>query len=90
MGSGPEVKGMPSRFDMPLPAKPADFETNKEARGAWKRKAAEIFRSNQRASSKRMLTAKIMYVAEKFEPSRRSTSRSNSTSAAGCTRCRST
>jgi DNA-directed RNA polymerase len=66
--AGLEVKGMPSRFDIPLPTKPADFEDNKEARTTWRKRAAEIFRSNQRASSKRMLTAKVMYVAEKFAP----------------------
>jgi DNA-directed RNA polymerase len=63
--AGLEVKGMPSRFDIPLPAKPADFDDNKEARDV-----AEAGRGNlplnQRASSKRMLTAKVMYVAEKF------------------------
>lgn len=66
--AGLEVKGLPSRFDKPLPAKPADFETNKNARATWKGEAGEVYRSNVRAGSKRLQTAKIKFLAEKFAP----------------------
>lgn len=66
--AGLEVKGLPSRFDKTLPGKPADFETNKDAKTKWKMEAGEIYRSNVRATSKRVQTAKIKYLAEKFAP----------------------
>jgi DNA-directed RNA polymerase len=66
--AGLEVKGMPSRLDLPLPTKPADFDTNNASRATWRKQAGDIFRHNQRAASKRMLTAKVLYVADKFAP----------------------
>jgi DNA-directed RNA polymerase len=64
--AGLEVKGMPSRLDLPLPTKPTDFDTNNESRATWRKQAGDIFRHNQRAASKRMLTAKVLYVADKL------------------------
>lgn len=66
--SGLEVKGLPSRNDRPLPAKPTDFDTNTDARNTWKKGAGDIYRSNVRDGSKRLQTAKIKFLAEKFAP----------------------
>lgn len=64
--SGMEVEGMPSRFDAPLPIKPADIDTNKFARDEWKAKAGNVYRANLRSGSKRIQTAKIIWLAERF------------------------
>lgn len=64
--AGLEVKGLPSRLDAPLPAKPANYETNVDSKKAWKAAAADVFRNNLRSGSKRLQAAKIMWLAERF------------------------
>jgi hypothetical protein len=51
-----EAKGMPSRHAMPVPAKPNSFDTDRDAQIAWKRQAADIYRANQKAQAKQILT----------------------------------
>lgn len=66
--AGLEVKGFPARLDIPLPAKPSDSDTNKEAYYRWKKNAGNIFRANLKAGCKRIQTAKILMLADKFLP----------------------
>ncbi len=65
--AGSEAGELPSRHDIPLPPKPADITTNKEARTAWKREAAGIHHRNIKLRSKRLQMVKLLYLAEKFE-----------------------
>jgi DNA-directed RNA polymerase len=61
-----DVAAVPCRSDLPLPPKPHDIETNKEARIEWKRAASKVHEANQKLRSKRLQMAKILYMAEKF------------------------
>jgi DNA-directed RNA polymerase len=61
-----DVAAVPCRQDTPLPPKPHDIETNKEARIEWKRAASKVHDANQKLRSKRLQMAKILYMAEKF------------------------
>lgn len=64
--SGIAAADMPSRDDEMLPTRPSDLETNPEARKAWRRAAAEIYKRNVAVRSRRVQTAKIVYMAEQF------------------------
>lgn len=64
--AGMQVKGLPSQHDLPLPAKPANFDADKEAMTAWKREAADIYRTNRKTVSNRVRAARIMYLAKEF------------------------
>jgi DNA-directed RNA polymerase len=61
-----DVAAVPCRQDTPLPPKPHDIETNKEARTEWKRAASKVHEANTKLRSKRLQMAKILYMAEKF------------------------
>lgn len=64
--SGLEVKGMPARQDHPMPVKPADIDTNAEARQYWKMIAGDNYRENLSNASKRIQTATILWLAKRF------------------------
>ena len=49
-----------------LTNKPHDIATNKEARKKWKSEAVVIHTENERRKSKKLATAKTIYMAEKF------------------------
>jgi DNA-directed RNA polymerase len=61
-----EVEGLPSKEDEELPPFPIDGKENKESRNAWAKVASKIHRRNLSTRSKRMLTTKVIYLAEKF------------------------
>jgi len=61
-----EVEGLPSKEDEELPPFPIDGEENRDSRNAWAKIASKIHRRNLSTRSKRMLTTKVVYLAEKF------------------------
>lgn len=63
---GVPVAGLPPMSDQPIPTKPADIETNEEARLAWRKAAAPVYRFNRTIVSKRLLALKTVGVAEQF------------------------
>ena len=64
---GLPVGGLPSMEDDPLPPKPADINTDKESRRAWRKSAARVHFDNERLKSKRLQVMKVMHLAGKFE-----------------------
>jgi len=64
---GLAIGGMPPNVNYDIPNKPHDIETNAESRKDWKRKAVMVHTENARMFSKRLLYAKIMWLAEKFK-----------------------
>ena len=63
---GSEVGGLPQRDFDPLPTKPADIDTNLEARKAWRTAAAAAHEQNHKRSADRLATAKLHWVAERY------------------------
>ena len=61
-----EVEGLPSKEDEELPPFPPDGEENRDSRNAWAKIASGIHKRNLSTRSKRMLTSKVVYLAEKF------------------------
>lgn len=61
------IGGVPPANDLPVPNKPHDIETNEEARKEWKKQAVITHTENARMFSKRLLYAKILWTAHKFE-----------------------
>ena len=66
-GTGIHLPTLPPSENYPLPAKPVDIATNKEARTAWKREAVIIHTENNRLDSKRLLLRKTIEIADKFK-----------------------
>lgn len=64
--SGGTLGKLPSRDDIPLPAKPEDIATNDEARKVWKSEAHKVHAINARMTSKRFLINQKLWIAEKF------------------------
>ena len=64
---GLAVGGMPPNTNYDIPNKPHDIETNVESRRAWKKKAVVAHTENARMFSKRLLYAKIIWLAQKFK-----------------------
>ena len=65
--NGDAVGGMPSSVNLDIPNKPHDIETNRESRKEWKKKAVIAHTENARMFSKRLLYAKIIWLAQKFK-----------------------
>ena len=63
---GMELPSLPPSDNLPLPPKPHDIGTNKDAKTNWKRQAVIIHTENNRIASKRLLLRKTIQVAEKF------------------------
>ena len=61
------VDGLVTAEDAPLPAKPVDIDTNKDARREWRRRAARQHFENERQRSKRLHAMRVMSLAEKFK-----------------------
>lgn len=57
---------VPGRELLQLPAKPADFLVNPDAKLAWKKEAAGIHRHNAKLGSRLAATAKIHFVGRQF------------------------
>lgn len=64
---GGSLGGLPRRDDLPLPAKPHDFETNEEAMKGWKANAAVIHQKNAMTLSKRLAVSQRLWIASKFK-----------------------
>ncbi len=65
-----EVASLPCKDDEQLPVLPRDFEENKESNRRWRQMAAGIYGRNASTRSKRLLTAKILLIADKMSGSR--------------------
>lgn len=71
--AGMKLKGLPPKFDIPLPPKPEaprKGEGNTPRMQAWwayKDEGAEVFRANRKHQSKRMQIVKILSLANKFQ-----------------------
>ena len=65
-----QVGELPNREDEELPDIPNDFHTNEESNTIWRRIAAGIYGRNLSTRSKRLLTSKTLYVAEKLKGNR--------------------
>lgn len=64
---GLAMGGMPPNTNLDIPNKPHDIETNEEARKEWKKSAVLAHTENARMFSKRLLYAKIIWLAQKFK-----------------------
>lgn len=64
---GLELGGaLPPRDDLPLPSKPADIDTNEQAKRDWKHKAAKVYAENAGLMGKRIGVARRLSIAQKF------------------------
>jgi len=71
---GISVGKLPSREDLPIPPSPLDKrqrsdslnDREKQLFRAWKTKATDVYETNIRLKSKRLMNAKIKSIAEKF------------------------
>lgn len=64
--SDAEHAGLPRARDLPLPAKPADIDTNEEARKAWRAEARDIHNDNHNMRAKKFRLEGILAQAERF------------------------
>ena len=65
--NGDAIGGMPPNRNLDIPNKPHDIETNKVSRKEWKKRAVIAHTENARMFSKRLLYAKIIWLAQKFK-----------------------
>jgi DNA-directed RNA polymerase len=65
-----QVGDLPSRDDEALPPIPKDFKTNEEANKLWRQQSAKIYAHRLSTTSRRLLVAKILYVATKLSGAR--------------------
>lgn len=61
------IGGMPPVDNLPIPNKPLDIDTNETSRKEWKKLAVIAHTENARMFSKRLLYAKILWMADKFK-----------------------
>ena len=64
------IGDVPNRKDEEFPPMPSDIKTNEEANKEWRRQAAKIYNLNLSTKSRRLLTAKTLYLAKKFKNER--------------------
>jgi DNA-directed RNA polymerase, mitochondrial len=64
--SGSQVGKLPPREDEPKPTRPADIETNRDARREWRRAAHEVEKRNVKLASKRLQVSRTIMVAKRF------------------------
>ncbi|MCW2317100.1 DNA-directed RNA polymerase [Rhodoblastus acidophilus] len=60
------IAGLPVMKARDLPPKPADIETNEEAKRRWKREAAAVYSSNARQLSKTRLASRTLRIAMEY------------------------
>jgi DNA-directed RNA polymerase len=60
------IAGLPKRDPAELPAKPADIETNEEARLGWRKAAAKVYADNVKTLSRRVQFDQGVKMAERF------------------------
>ena len=61
------IAGLPKAELEDLPSKPHDIDTNAEARKQYRHKAVLVHTENARLKSKRLLFAKVLWLAEMFK-----------------------
>lgn len=61
------IGGLPSSDNLPLPNKPHDIDTNKEAREEYKRLSVIAHTENARLISQRLLVSKNLFLADKYK-----------------------
>ena len=61
------IGGLPKAELEELPNKPHDIDTNKEARRDYRQKAVLVHTENARQKSKRLLFAKVLWIADMFK-----------------------
>lgn len=64
------TKDLPAREDEQVPTYPEDANEDRSIRDRWARLASGVHRRNLSTRSKRMLTSKIIYLANKFQGER--------------------
>jgi DNA-directed RNA polymerase len=64
--AGTDFAGLPPAEDMPLPAKPADIDTNEKAKKAWAQEAGRVREVNRARPAKREAARRTIRVAEMF------------------------
>lgn len=64
--NGIQLADLPHREDTPLPAKPADIETNEDARKKYRSAARVIYDSNIRTRAARLALSQTINTAERF------------------------
>ena len=57
---------LPPREKLPMPAQPADIDTNEEARKAWRLEAREVANDEAANVTKRVMAAQRLWIADKF------------------------
>ena len=65
-----DIGELPNKNDELLPDVPRDFNENQEANRRWRQMAAGVYSRNASTKSKRLLTAKILYLANKLKDTR--------------------
>lgn len=65
-----EVGGLPNREDEQIPDIPTDFHQNEESNKRWRKIAAGIYSRNASTRSRRLLIAKVLYLADKMRATR--------------------
>jgi len=65
--SGYTIAGLPVSEPEPVPAKPADIETNPEALKAWKIAARRVHDANYRHCSDRLRCSRLHWVCERYQ-----------------------
>ena len=61
-----KVGGLPNREDEIMPDIPDDYHTNKESNLRWRVMASGVHRRNMSTRSRRLLVAKVLYLADKL------------------------
>jgi len=64
---GGNVPGIPRMTDIPRPPRPADFETNPDAKKAWKKAAAMTYRDNVNLKGERKVAWHKLDIAGRFQ-----------------------
>lgn len=64
---GGNIAGMPRRYGQPKPPRPADFDTNPEAKKDWKKQAAMTYRSNMQTAGMATSMEGVLDVAYRFQ-----------------------
>ena len=58
--------GLPLREDAEVPERPADIDTNEEARKTWRRAAAAVHDRNAQTRAERLALAKVLHLSDKY------------------------
>lgn len=66
--TGGSIAGIPRASDWERPPKPADFDTNEEAKNEWKKAAAKVYGENARMRVERITFLQKLGVAREMAP----------------------